>query len=278
MKMLILNLCLFCISLTAFANSKSDYYYNNCRHLLNGSTVPFSAITHTFRKECAPDVLYSWQSKDKDYLTDFKNTPLSKWKYLYAWRTPMGTFGYGSSQIRMKLRNDVKFKLIHQDKRDCNKFKKEEIERTVYVSIIFNGGHEYLLCSKQVLESWSKNTKGSKLESLKEIAFIDSLPKNGSQLYDIYLGNNRRRKTFLKGLDSFISMNNFQTYFPSIVSDTMAYEWNNSYFQKKLSSIGNVEDDEDGVVFYNEGYEDGHFETKVSSPFKLTNEEIESLE
>lgn len=254
---------------------ENDYYYHNCNHSKSGTTIPFDRRGN-FRAECAPDILYSWQESDQEYLNSFSTSPLNSGEYLYTWRTPMGTFGYGDTQVRMKLKGDVEFKLIDMDERDCRRFPQEEKDNTIYVIIVHDYGSEYLLCSKNVLESWSRDTYGAQVESIKELLYIEANAHPTDQTYDIYLTNNRRRRSFTIGIDSFIERNELQRYFPSLVVDTPASQWTTESLQRNLDNFQS-KNSGDQTIYYNEGFEGGHYESSVPSPFRLSREEIDNL-
>jgi hypothetical protein len=152
---------------------KDPYSWRSCeRPDLERVTMPFDA-NDKFVAPCAPDTLYSWQfpgavaklaalaKKDPSHVFPVP--------YLYTWRTPLGTFGYATDLVRIKLKKDVKFAYVAADARQCP-IDEAADKYTVYVSYLgatnsLAGWSEYLLCSSGPVASWSHDTP----EGLKEM-------------------------------------------------------------------------------------------------------------
>lgn len=139
------------------------YTWKSCeRHDLGGVTIPFDK-QGKFIPACAPDTLYSWADRERVLDLAAKSTPgdLLPARRIYAWRTPLGTFGYGDTLIRIKLKAGVKFALISEFDRSCDKL--EGAEDTVFVAPLAGmfpergslAASDYLICSSGMVESWS---------------------------------------------------------------------------------------------------------------------------
>jgi hypothetical protein len=158
------------------------------------------------RPECAPDTLYSWRQSSwthdlrTTHLTDasirtWPRPPDGRFTPRYFWHTPIGTFGYGDSVLRAKLRQDVRFLAINSSERDCSRYSIDTIENTVFVPLhrpdALNGAYytEFLVCSESPIESWSIDAPQTAEEALRELAWI--IRKSESQ-WDAYIpGANR---------------------------------------------------------------------------------------
>jgi hypothetical protein len=268
---------------TAFVEARENNHWKRCNNIFaSGTTIPFHGTQkrHRFKSKCAPDTLYSWQNFRTfiyDNFKDFETHPFSGYSQLYTWRTPLGTFGYGSSLIRLKLREGVNFKWIKQEERNCKIFPKEETQQTVYVAVLNKGSgmSEYLLCSPKVVESWSKNSLGSKLEALKEINFIRSKYSNGRPLfmkYDAYRGFSVLRRR------SNLTYPEINPYF-DIVPDPYT-DWTTKNLEVAIDRLGKNLDPNDGIIFPEDASDEikqRHFISREKSYFQLSNDEINSI-
>jgi hypothetical protein len=159
-----------------------------------GMTIPFNKNTGTFLPQCAPDTLYNWmkpeyvekhvQSKESG-----RQQCLKVYGAHFAWRTPLGSHGYGRDSIRIKLKSDTKFFLIDDLQRECDYLKAQYPEiykKTVWAAhhVGLNGYHEYLICSMNVVDSWSTGTSEHLLEMENEAAWIKKEIRNGTSHYD----------------------------------------------------------------------------------------------
>jgi hypothetical protein len=170
----------------ALAEDPPGYAWKHCERAdLNGATIPFNP-DGTFRPECAPDVLYSWQRREK--LMGYKGVaglgrPMN-FPYLYTWRTPIMTVTYGHVQLRIKLKKGVKFVPIDEDRgsihRQCNG---DEID-TIHVGYTKTGVSEYILCSPSVVESWSYDTPEATREMEREQQWVTS---HGRESFDLFV-------------------------------------------------------------------------------------------
>jgi hypothetical protein len=121
-------------------------------------------------QNCAPDTLYSWGPPIK-LMAFLKHAPVSgvwdkRFKMdVFAHINPVATFGYGETPIRIKLKPTVNFKLIAPPIRvrgTCKDLAANEIENTVLI-VAWNSGNgfigtDYVICSPNVIHSWSTGT------------------------------------------------------------------------------------------------------------------------
>jgi hypothetical protein len=280
-----ISIVLFITLLSFFATADESGYFGKCQNVFaNGTSIPFHGTLkfHKFRSKCAPEVLYSWQNFSKKDSGNFKSHPFSGYKSLYTWRTPMGTFGYGTTQIRIKLKKGVVFKWVRKDF-GCNDLSDSEMKNTVLVNLPMPGHSlsDYQLCSPDVVHSWSKNTLGSKLEAMKELEYIVQNMSSKKQKYDSYGGFTKFRRHKEDEWDGYFNskyLGNINPYFPLVMdSDT---NWSMERFEANFALLGERKDDSDGKVFFNAGIlqnETDHFKTAVPSYFDLSAAEIESL-
>lgn len=103
-------------------------------------------------------------------------------EFLYLWRTPVGSFGYGDLSIRIKLKPNVKFKLIGRFERKCP-ISPEQDANTVYVwdgqgMNHLEGYSEYILCSSGPVESWSYGMPQALEEIKRELTWIFTHSEN----------------------------------------------------------------------------------------------------
>lgn len=120
-----------------------------------------SDTTGSLLKKCEPDTLYSWGSVDK--LSRLKEMARAsswrgKWPVLYTARSAVSTFGYGPIPVRIKLKPGLVFLRIDANHRQaiCDG-PIAQIERTVFYSS--EGFEDWLICSAEVIQSWSYGTK-----------------------------------------------------------------------------------------------------------------------
>jgi hypothetical protein len=155
-----------------------DFNYSNCTsQTTNATSAPFDS-SGRFLKECAPEVLYSWQTQEMlgYYATHSTPQQLLPIQRLFAWRTPLYMYGFGGGVLRMKLRPETRFVLLPQDVRtyaiDNFGWNTEDARvkacqywnntlkapaKTVFVAI-YDQVSEYILCDDSAVESFSTNT------------------------------------------------------------------------------------------------------------------------
>ena len=258
---------------------ESTTYFENCNNPnAGGTTLPFSGnlANPVFRPECAPDTLYSWQFEIN--LNKFMNDPLFGRTYLYTWRTPLSTFGYGDQQIRIKLKKDIKFRWIDSKDRNCGIFSPEEAESTVFVAWITDDSVnmvDYLLCSGKVADSWSRGTRGAGMEAENELKFVKAHVDMTTQNYDAYaFGTNRTRLAS--------GYYNHNPYFVTVDEDVKS---DSNWTEVALEDYVQTMDDHtttdphiDHVYYADEAVDPSlrkHFSTNVRSYFRLTERQLE---
>ena len=265
------------VGIRRIASDPETNYFENCNNPnAGGTTLPFSGTIDKpiFRPECAPDTLYHWVI-DLDW-DKFQNDVLGGQSYLYTWRTPFSTFGYGDQQIRIKLRKDIRFRWIDEDSRDCRKFSAEEAESTVFVSWVtyINANMvDYLICSGKVADSWSTQTKGAALEAQNEFAYAKAHVSLTTQNYDAYIfGKNRTRLTpdYYKG----------NLYFADIDDDLHpGISWTDHSLGFNLEVMNEKYSGYPAEVSYAPGVEHSlseHLFTVVPSIFRMSDKQFQS--
>jgi hypothetical protein len=156
------------------------YTWKQCeRRDLGGATFPFDA-NGNFEPQCAPDTLYTWQTpqavqslqwhatNDTPGQFDLKHT-------MFFWRTPMGSFGYNTQQIRIKLKPGTQFIAVDSSNRSCPINSATDGD-SVYVSTVpwLDGWSEYILCSGGAVESWSTETPEGYREMQAETKWVQT--------------------------------------------------------------------------------------------------------
>lgn len=178
---------LLIFSFQAHSQVSFGYTWKKCESpIYDGSTFPFDDKLRP-RKECFPDTLYSWTklSRVEETIKNKKESELFPVRgNLYLWRTPLGSYGYGETVIRFKLKPNVSFVPLIISARNigdkyCNNIIKkygEQINTTVFVAnLTFSPGyHEFILCSDGAIDSLSYGTPEIEKEVLKEKEWIES--------------------------------------------------------------------------------------------------------
>jgi hypothetical protein len=258
---------------SAHAAFDGKYYFENCNNPSAGnSSIPFTGTfeSNKFVPECAPDVLYSWKTSKYINWTKFETNFLNSEGNLFTWRTPLGTFGYGDTQIRVKLKTGIKFRWISKFNRDCSLYSQDEKDSTVFVAtnMVHPGASEYILCSVAVAHSWSTNTLGAYLEAKNELDFLTSRDLS-TQSYDAYdFKPNRKRLP-----DSYY----LNPYFPD-VNDPHT-DWRVKSFTQRFLAMRAREFPKMGKTFYSshslqKSDEVVHFSSNTETYFKLNPEQL----
>jgi hypothetical protein len=265
-------LILLALISSSVSYSSQNNYFDYCSNdYTNGSSIPFHGRPddNQFRKECAPDVLYSWQKSSRVSIDQIKDHPIPNKKYIYTWRTPLGSFGYGDILIRLKLKKNVKFKWLRQGVPFA--CPQPDQENTVYVHSFEFGfflvtGVEYILCSKGPVESWSVGQRGTQIEAENELRFMQENLYNYPQAFDSYALGFRRARLLPREL--FYDSN---PYF--ITWDTnLGTDWKMSTLEKRIESIHRPKNTTYTLLFCNGGQTctlKKHFETQLPTYFKL---------
>jgi hypothetical protein len=168
------------------------YTYKKCedstrhRHLIENT--PDGGV---LSKDCVPDTLYSWGDLAK--LNWFKqNLSGDQWtgrlpRELFTTQSPSGSFGYGPIAARFKIKPHVKYVVRRMDtNRPCSSASDEEANNTVYViswEWYSNNGLDYVICSTNVIESWSYDTKEHYDEVASDATWVLSHKPNEYSLY-----------------------------------------------------------------------------------------------
>jgi hypothetical protein len=172
------------------------YSWKNCEsQIFGGTTFPFTEDLKP-RPECLPDTLYTWSrlARVEETLTHQKKGELFPVVgNLFLWRTPLGSYGYGETVIRFKLKPNMNFvplfiKPHHDEDRFCKNIKKKygkKIETTVFVArLSWNPGYyEYILCSDGPISSLSYGTPELLAEVLQEKTWIEEHNKEDFDLF-----------------------------------------------------------------------------------------------
>lgn len=164
------------ISIAALADEGPGYSWKHCERAdLGGLTIPFDWY-ETFKPECAPDTVYSWQFPERVGLLAPKEGDRNaiRFDFLYTWRTPVETVEFGDTQIRLKLKPDARFVLVDEtrESRNCRSDEKNTIHVGYRYAVEGSIRSEYILCDPAVVESWSIDTKEAFAELERERAWI----------------------------------------------------------------------------------------------------------
>ena len=99
-------------------------------------------------------------------------------RFFYTWRTPLMTIAYGDMLVRIKVKPGAKFVLINESEdvnaRNCS----PKETNTIHVGYDLRGASEYILCSPDVVESWSHDTEQTLSELKKEHQWVDHHDEN----------------------------------------------------------------------------------------------------
>lgn len=162
--------------------------------------------------ECSPDTLYSWGGTDKlkwyaDTLKDGSAWPEKLPRALFTSHSAAGSFGYGQVPLRFKIKPHVKIKLAYNlagftcaDHVNSGFIKSEDLKTTI-IGRVNNRSDgfsfmEYIICSANVIESWSYVSKEHFDEILKDYNWMttkdfkdwDAYSKRSGK--DDFVGNN----------------------------------------------------------------------------------------
>lgn len=159
------------------------FNYAHCSlDTLNGTSTPFN-YNGQFRPECAPEVLYSWQTLPmlEHYTGQSTAKNILPLQRLFAWRTPLWLYPYGKAPLRLKLKPETRFINLPFSLRSqayhrfgwegerprlqaCQLWTKtlQTGPNTVFVSIHgdestqdIQGVQEYIFCDSSAIESFS---------------------------------------------------------------------------------------------------------------------------
>jgi hypothetical protein len=184
---------------------------------------------------------------------------------MYLWRTPLGTYGYNTASVRVKLKKGVHFAYLHQNQRKCPIDPKQD-SNTVYVSYLgslgLRGWSEYILCSGGPVESWSTATPEGLKEMAAEEKWIHS-HHNGDFDTPLHIAPG--------AADNCATCPLFHYSVPDAHTD-----WSANRLSKDFDNIKKeLEKDKDGEIFYAPGVPQDrrrHFSTHLPSYFNPVSE------
>lgn len=214
----------------------------------------------TFHEECRPQILYSWIGSPETIKASDLLWPFRRKTAIFFHRTPLATSIYGSFSYRVKLKSNVRYKLVPWDEAHYKCLHPEaEKKNTVYVNQDPNGFSEYVLCSAGPVESWSFGLNEHHQEMVKEYNLIK---EKGAKNVDGFLNPNSRKygcADCFQGYTIHDARNDGseQTILKSI--DFMDY-----FVGTKRGKVYNLIDNKT----YNSGTKvDEHFRTNLKLPF-----------
>lgn len=248
-----MQLYIFLFLNLAFSYAGDDYY-SRCVDPKNGS------VSFLSRTECLPDTLYSWQPYHSINWGSFNDHPPIT-DYLYTWRSPIGTIGYGDTQIRMKVAPGVIFKVIDDESRDCaHLLRTNPEEKTIFVAFIKSRKGktltDFLICSMSAIESWSAHTEESYSEAIREADYIWEHYFDVPQSYDSYL-------TYISRLNYNRYIDKSREKYPfsgTLIADD-GTDWSKKTILKRIQGLKIRKNPAQGKVFGRNTQ--NHFKTNV---------------
>jgi len=207
-----------------------------------------------FRKECAPDILYSWGSESKlNYYLNNQSSqdflPITGNHPLFLWRTPVGTFAYGPIAIRIKLKSNVKFKQVSMANYACSMgLSASERQDTVAVYYWKNNGSgvDFILCSSGPVHSWSFGLPEHLEEMKREYDWIQT---HDDTEYDLYYKKNGKDLLFDINLDQ--------------------KNWSQKILESNLDKMETWVENGEGRIFFNQEVTESTREFHFLSHFAL---------
>lgn len=181
-------LVLFILVSSAFAQSAKQKACD--LKALKWTGIPFNK-QGVFLEECRPQILYSWIERSETIKQNDSIWPFRRETAIFFHRTPLATSIYGAFSYRVKLKADVKYKLVPWDEAHYKcLYPEAEKKNTVYVNQDKNGFSEYVLCSSGPVESWSFGMNEHHQEMEREYAYIK---KHGARNTDGFLNPNTEK-------------------------------------------------------------------------------------
>ncbi len=160
------------------------YTYTQCHDSTRGYHIVKTDASGNL--VCKIDTLYSWGPSVK--IDWFKDAPWTgrlkrdgQNAPIFATQSPYATFGYGDFAMRIRLKNDVRYKFISEGYlvnpyAYCDDLSYSQIETTVIARWWKNGvgmtGLDYILCGKGPIHSWSWGTQEHLNEINRDVAWI----------------------------------------------------------------------------------------------------------
>jgi len=240
-----------------------EYFFKDClsftygnhpvKKMLKGSTQTIGDLTYQIvDPSCTPDVLFNWSGPGmlKTLKTKYNNNSqtwntLLKTQFgkgtdpnaLFTSFSPLATYGYGSENLRLKLKKNTKFYFIARGNSflSCNKFPQETKENTVFIRRFKHPGNrifmEYLLCNFGPVHSWSYGQEETFNEEVRQFNWIKKYPKDTGK-YILYMHQNSRPILFQGILDEI-------EFSETLLRERITYNLSNLMLGKK------------GEIFYN---------------------------
>jgi hypothetical protein len=213
-----------------------------------------------FHDECKPQILYSWVGSPETINAADVRWPFRRKRAIFFHRTPLATSMYGTFSYRVKLKPNVKYKLVEWNTAHYKcLYPESEKKNTVYVNQDKNGFSEYVLCSHGPVESWSFGITEHHNEMKREFNLIKRL---GALNVDGFLNPNTRK---------YGCRNCFQRY---TIKDARN-DGSESTILKSMDLMKHISGSGRGRVYdlrTNRSYKSGsmvekHFKTNLKLPF-----------
>ncbi len=267
-------LLVFSMYVHADGTKQQFYSLKKCEQVwAHNNTIPFDEKGN-FLAECAPDTLYSWRSRE-EVLSRANDGLHSKCfleikKPIFTWRTPIGTFGYGSFDgisMRIKLKNNVRF-LFRRNGVDCSG------EQLNSVNVSYNSDvsySEYVICSPSIISSWSFAREEHLREMLLEKEWVSTHAVGD---YDQYVRPNNLEVYFDEMKTMGFNIDRSALFFNFAIdlrpTDQIGLAWSKSTLDQKLTNMTTFIQQGMGQVFFNDDIpndEKIHFHSKSPSYF-----------
>lgn len=171
-------------------DSTVGFEWRNCIDDLEGGH-PIRGLEMS--SACRGDTFYSWGSLQK--IESLKSVMgnkswQNKMQALYLARTPIGSFGYGLYAVRVKVRADVQWKKIDYGVTPCSTAENDRTiffrTKPIYESALF----DIIICSPQVIESWSYGTREHYDEIVKDVEWTIN-KKRSEEITEMYINDPR---------------------------------------------------------------------------------------
>lgn len=192
---------------------RKDIKFNlsDCVSILRANHTVLTETSGELVKKCQPDTLFTWINNNQ--MLGWKAYSKlgfigKKWpKFLpsqiFTARTPLASHGYGPNQIRLKLKDGVKFVYPQVGQIDsknnngqdagydwCKNHPKETntiVVRSKYVDENKDDAiAEYIMCSPSVIHSWSTGTKKAYNEMVRHYDSVENNKDSKTPQYELY--------------------------------------------------------------------------------------------
>lgn len=143
--------------------------------------------------QCRPDTLYSWgdEQKFKTLRGLMSGDTWQKIRPIYATPGAVTTFNYGPIPLRIKLKPGVKFKATesHYSCGYGGEVTEEQRETVYYRKDVYK---DWVICSTDVIESWSHSLPQHYDEIIKDLRDHRRRPGPENVIYYYYLQNDKK--------------------------------------------------------------------------------------